>query len=329
MIIKRLYRIVSAAIAAILIMSMTACGNNTSETSETVQSERNLSEDGFDISAAQGFSETTQPVKAKEDILLSPESFYSVYAYMKNATTGNDLLDKNAGDIMFPASMTKVMTALVCIETLADTDELITIPEGLVSSLYEEGASVAGFQEGEQVSVRDLLYGVLLPSGAEACITLARRICGSEEAFANLMNTKAAEIGMTNTHFSNSTGLHSDDNYTTCRDMALLFEYALNNDLFYEIITSASHVCAPTEIHPDGLTFSSTMFGLLGNNHMPNGAVILGGKTGTTDEAGTCLVSFGEFDGCRYILVTGLGQFNEEGIHYNIVDAQTAYSSLV
>ena len=303
----------------------TSISSSVSDTESEITSDEQDSDDDIAPAAVAG-DVPAETSTQKTDVSLFPDIFNSDYCYMKNVTTGYELLNKNASSTMYPASMTKAMTALICIENLPDTSEMVTVPN--VDSLYEESASMAGFSSGESVSVYDLLYGILLPSGADACEALATRVAGSEEAFVALMNQKAAELGMTGTHFSNCTGLHSDDHYSTCCDIELLFEKALENSLFYEIITSRSHTCAPTDVHPDGLTFESTMFKSLSDNIMPNGAEILGGKTGTTDEAGYCLVSFGSFDSCRYILVTGLGHFNAAEEHYNITDARTAYSSL-
>lgn len=263
---------------------------------------------------------------------ISPEAINSIYGYMVRPADGLVILDKSASERMYPASMTKVMTILVAIENLPDLDEKLQVTTEVIASLLEQHSSMAGFAEGEWVSVRDLLYGALLPSGGEACITLANRVAGSEAAFAELMNQKAAELGLTGTHFTNTTGLHDDNHYSTCVDMAKLFETAIQNELFYEVITTQTYKCAPNEYHPEGLELHSTMFSSLANlttnATMENGAVIKGGKTGTTDEGGNCLVSFAEYKGEIYILVTGLGQFNAEGRMYNIEDAVTAYSSL-
>lgn len=263
---------------------------------------------------------------------ISPDAIKSIYGYMVRPEDGAVILDKSSTEKMYPASMTKVMTILVAIENLPDLDEKLQITTDVVASLLEQHSSMAGFAEGEWVSVRDLLYGALLSSGGEACVTLANRVAGSEAAFAELMNQKAEELGLTGTHFTNTTGLHNDDHYSTCVDIAKLFEAALQNELFYEVITTESYRCEPTDYHPEGLELHSTMFESLANvatnATMANGAVIEGGKTGTTDEGGNCLVSFAEYKGHIYILVTGLGQFNNEGRMYNIEDAVTAYSSL-
>ena len=132
------------------------------------------------------------------------------------------MMDKAASEQAYPASITKVMTAILAIENLPDLEEQLTIPEEMFAELTEQGASVAGFDPYEQVSVRSLLYGVLLPSGADACITLADHIAGSEDGFVQMMNDKASELGMEHTHFVNCTGLHDPQHYTTCEDIAAL-----------------------------------------------------------------------------------------------------------
>ncbi len=187
---------------------------------------------------------------------------------------------------------------------------------------------MAGFCEGETVTVRDLLYGILLPSGADACAAISMRVAGSEESFVNLMNQKAAELGLTGTHFSNCTGLHSEDHYMTCKDMALLFETAIQNPTFKEIITAHDYTCPADDYYPEGLYFSSTMFKSLTSENLSNGAVIMGGKTGTTDEAGYCLTSFAQYNNEIYILVTSGAMMDDTGEHYNIADACSIYGAL-
>ena len=116
------------------------------------------------------------------------------------------------------------MTAVLAIENTDDLSQTVTLPYDIFEPLYEENASMAGFQPGEESTLKDLLYGILLPSGAECCMAFADRIAGSEEAFVDMMNEKAAEIGMSNTHFCNATGLHNPDHYSTVKDISVLFE---------------------------------------------------------------------------------------------------------
>ena len=112
---------------------------------------------------------------------------------------------------------------------------------------------MAGFSAGEEVSAEDLLYGVLLPSGAECCIGLAEYVAGSVDAFVELMNQKAAELGMNHTHFCNPTGLHDENHYTTVSDLAILLETVLENDTLRQMATTQNHTCAPTDLHPEGV----------------------------------------------------------------------------
>ena len=220
--------------------------------------------------------------------------------------------------------MTKIMTAIVAIEELDDLDQEITLTSDMFAGLYERDATQAGFQPDETVRAIDLLYGVMLPSGAECCIALADTIAGSEEGFVELMNQKAEKLGMDGTHFCDTTGLHDPDHYSTAKDIAILLKYAIRNDTFREIIESPYYSTPGTNIHPDGITFYSSMF-----NNLPDpsvtGGKILGGKTGFTNDAGLCLASFAEIDGTEYILVTA-GAFSAGTPH--ITDAVTIYNRL-
>ena len=204
---------------------------------------------------------------------------------------------------MYPASMTKIMTTIVAIENLKDLNQEITITNDMVADLYAQDAMQAGFQPNETVKAIDLLYGVMLPSGAECCVALADTVAGSVSDFVTLMNEKAEKLGMTGTHFSDITGLHREDHYSTAKDIALVLRYALKNDTFREIIESPYHSTSGTNIHPDGITFYSTMFKNLSDTSVIDGE-IKGGKTGYTNAAGHCLASFAEIDGVEYILVT-------------------------
>ena len=245
-------------------------------------------------------------------------------AVLMQARGGKVIGEINGDQQMYPASMTKIMTAIVAIEELGDLDQEITLTNEMVAGLAEQNAMQAGFQPGETVRAIDLLYGVLLPSGAECCIALADTVAGSEEAFVELMNKKAAKLGMDNTHFCDTTGLHDPNHYSTARDIAVLLKYAIKNDTFREIIESPWYSTPGTNVHPDGITFYSTMLKNLSDTTVTDGQ-ILGGKTGYTSEAGHCLASFAEIDGLEYILVTG-GAAGTGIPHIN--DAVTIYNRL-
>lgn len=234
------------------------------------------------------------------------------------------LAEKDADSTIYPASMTKMMTALLAIEANPDLDTPVTLPEEIFPALQAQNASLAGFQPRETATVRDLLYGAMLPSGAECCEALAREVSGSEEAFVVRMNQKAAELGMTGTHFCNPTGLHDPEHVSTVRDMARLTEAALQNETFRKLFTTERYTVPATNCHPQGFTMHSTLLSQLDGTELHSGR-ILGGKTGYTGEAGLCLASLAEVKGREYILVTAEAGGDHSTAPYHIEDAVTVY----
>lgn len=275
---------------------------------------------GWRYGVADWISQIGKPVVQELDI----SGINSSHAVLMQARGGKIIGEIGGEETIYPASMTKIMTAIVAIEELSDLEQEITLTSDMFAGLYERDATQAGFQPDETVRAIDLLYGVMLPSGAECCIALADSIAGSEEGFVELMNQKAEKLGMDGTHFCDTTGLHDPDHYSTAKDIAILLKYAIRNDTFREIIESPYHSTPGTNIHPDGITFYSSMF-----NHLPDptvtGGKILGGKTGFTNDAGLCLASYAEIDGTEYILVTA-GAFSAGTPH--IDDAVTIYNRL-
>lgn len=252
---------------------------------------------------------------------------YSPYAVLLDLSSQTEIAEHNSRERIYPASLTKIMTAIVAIENLPDLTETITLPTKMFGMLYIRHASVAGFEPEEAVTVKDLLYGIMLPSGAECCIACADRIAGSEEAFVELMNEKAAKLGLQNTHFCNSTGLHEERHYSTAQDIARLLRYALENDIFREIFCSGSYTSAATGAHPEGITFESTMFKYLGSASV-TGGTILGGKTGYTKEAGLCLASLANIGGRDYILVTAGADGSHDTEAFHVLDAKSVYEQI-
>ncbi len=269
------------------------------------------------------------PLKIEPDpsVPISPDKLNSPNAILIRLKDHTILMQKNSGEKVYPASLTKMMTAIVAIENLPDLEKEITLTNSVFHGLSEADASMAGFQPGERVRAIDLLYGALLPSGAESCIGLADYIAGSEKEFVGMMNQKAADLGMHNTHFENSTGLQNENHYTTVKDLAILLNYALQNNTFREIFTSSRHSIPPTNKHPGGITLYSTMFEELNHQNIIGGE-ILGGKTGYTDEAGLCLASLAQVGKQEYILVSAGAKGDHHSEQYNITDALTVYGSI-
>lgn len=269
------------------------------------------------------------PSKTEPDpsVSISPDKLNSSNAILIRLKDHSILMQKNSEEKIYPASLTKMMTAIVAIENLPDLKKEIKLTNSTFQGLYEADASIAGFQPGEQVKAIDLLYGVMLPSGAECCIGLADQIAGSEQDFVKKMNQKAADLGMDNTHFDNAIGLHNENHYTTVKDLSILLSYALQNDTFREIFTSSRHSTQPTNKHPGGITFYNTMFEELNNQNIIDGE-ILGGKTGYTDEAGLCLASLAKVGKQEYILISAGAKGDHHSEQYNITDALAVYNSM-
>lgn len=260
-------------------------------------------------------------------VTMSLDSLDSPYAILIDKETGTVMASKNGDEIIYPASMAKVMTVLTAIEHIENLDKTITMSYDYYNMLYEQDASRAGFEPGEEAVIRDLLYGALLPSGAECCMELSIQAAGSEEAFAELMNQKAAELGLTQTHFVNSTGLHHENQYSTPHEIAKIVQAALNNKTFREVFTTHSYTVKPTSVHPDGFTFWSSMFKNMQAENVIGGE-ILGGKTGFTQAAGYCLVSMAQVEGREYILTTAGWAGNPRTGQYHINDAFLGYNEL-
>lgn len=206
-----------------------------------------------------------------------------------NRNTKEIKYSKNVFGKMYPASTTKLLTALVCVK-YANLDDVVTVSEFACKQTND--SSVCGLQPGDRISYRNLLYGLMLRSGNDAAIAIAEGMSGSVEEFAVLMNKEARECGATHSHFVNANGLHNDDHYTTVYDMYLIFEKVLDYKLLYDIITTTAYDVAYTSATgaPIQQQWANTNMYLTNQVRKPRGVVVLGGKTGTTNPAGYCLV---------------------------------------
>ena len=221
------------------------------------------------------------------------------YVYVYSPKYNQVLYSNNEYETMLPASLTKMMTVLVAIENIDDLDAEAEIKTEYLAYAIEEHASVAGFEEHEMATAKDLLYGAMLKSGAEACIALVDLACGSEEKFVEKMNEKAEEIGMTGTHFKNVTGLNATDHYSTAYDLALLTDYALNNSLFKTIYTASTYTTVNGKHKFKSFKESRK------NKEGFDTSNIIGSKTGFTDEALYCISALVKCGDEELIVVIG------------------------
>ena len=198
----------------------------------------------------------TWSAQAEEEV-----SVQARYAGAADMQTMQVLYEKNAEAKLYPASLTKVLTALTAMERISDLDETITITAAMLEGLEDGTYSIAGFLLGEEVTVRDLLYGVLLPSGADACQALAIALFGSEEAMVEAMNETASSIGMTHSHFTNTVGMHDADHYTSVSDLFLLMKQAWQNDTLHTIMSTASYTTSSSYYHGEGLRLENSWGG--------------------------------------------------------------------
>lgn len=246
----------------------------------------------------------TYAIKTDDTLKLTDE-IASDYAIMIDLGNNTVVAEKGGDEMIYPASMTKVMTLIVAYENCKNLDDTFTMTAEITDPLFKEGASVAGFSVGEEVTIRDLLYGAILPSGADATDALAIYTAGSIEKFVAMMNKKVLQLGLSNTHFSNPSGLHDKNHYSTPHEMALIFEYAMKIDGCREILSTYKYTTALTDKHPDGILLTSTMFSRMKGDES-GVAEIIAGKTGYTNEGLHCLVSLGKQNGTgkEYVLVT-------------------------
>lgn len=246
------------------------------------------------------------PVQAAAEDTEPSFELDATAALLVDADYDQVLFEKSAHDKRYPASITKVMTALLTLEAIEDgtlsEDQIITVSSTALAGMTDD-ASTQNIKAGEQISVKNLLYCLLVPSANEAAGILAEAVSGSIDAFVVRMNERAAELGMTDTHFANPSGLHDDDHYTTAYDIYLMTREAMTHPLFREIVATADYRVPATNLSEERHFYNTNA--LLSNwkylGYKYNAAI--GVKTGYTEQAGRCLVSAAQEDGRTMIAV--------------------------
>ena len=219
---------------------------------------------------------------------------------LMEATTGQVLFDKEMDEIRYPASTTKIMTALLILENVKDLSQTVTFTDVITPDLAP-GNSTINAQIGEQLTVEECLYGIMLASANEVCTQMAVYVAGSVENFVSMMNKRAAELGCENTHFVNANGLPDPNHYTTAHDLARILAAAIQNEDFCRISGSASYTIPPTNMTPYSRNLENSNALIKEGEYHYEG--VIAGKTGHTEAAKNTLVTAASRDGMTLVCV--------------------------
>lgn len=255
-------------------------------------------------------------------------STYSPACLLMDADSGNILYSKNANTRMYPASTTKIMTAILTLENCKLTDVATASHNAVYSIPY--GYSVATIQEGEELTIEQLLNVLLIPSANDAAVVLAEHIAGSVESFSEMMNNKALELGCKGTHFINPNGIHDENHYTTAYDLALMGKYAMQFDTFRSIVRKTSYALPTTNKYDKEDRLFNTTNDLIKKNYSSSPTnyyyqYATGAKTGYTDPAKNCIVATATKDDVSLIAVVLHDSLTDEGISQRAIDCKTLF----
>lgn len=260
-----------------------------------------------------------QSVAFADELNLNSEA-----AILVEVSTGRILYEKNSTKQMYPASTTKVLTAILVIEN-CELDEIVTVRESSLSNI-PSGYVTCNLQVGEQLSVKDLLYALMIPSANDAAYVLAEYVAGSVEEFSVMMNDKARQLGCKTTHFVNPNGIHEDSHYSSAYDLYLIADYAMKNEFFRTLVATTEYTLPATEKYPNEDRVLETTNELLNENsrkYFYKNAI--GIKTGYTSKAGNCLIGGASRDGLEFIAVVLNGGTTNEGLNSRYVDSKKLF----
>lgn len=247
-------------------------------------------------------------------VLAAEININSKAAILVEVSTGRIIYEKNSTTQMYPASTTKIMTAILVIEN-CDLTEIVTVKESALSNI-PTGYVTCNLQVGEEISVNDLLYALMVPSANDAAYVLAEYVGGSVEEFSNMMNNKAEELGCISTHFVNPNGIHSSSHYTTAYDLYLIASYAMKNETFKNLVSATEYTLPSTNKYPTADRVLKTTNDLINPNKTNYYKNAIGIKTGYTSQAGNCLVAEASRDGLEFISVVLNGDKTNSSIRY-------------
>lgn len=251
--------------------------------------------------------------------VVDEEKIHSSNVGVYNLEDMSLIYGKNIDERISIASITKVMTAIVAVENVEDVYNSVKIDYNQISKWLYEDLSIAGIYDGQELTYYDLIATMLIPSGADSAIFIASSIFKNYNEFINKMNEKASELGMNSTHFSNPVGYDDENNYSTIEDVAIMMKYALENNTLKDILTMKKYTTSDNK-----LTVYSTLDSLAIKYGVQIDKII-GGKTGTTQNAGRCLASFSDDEGVP-LLVIVVGSPLYSNMPYNLIDTEYLYN---
>lgn len=308
----------------------TAAPNNTSDITSSNDTETEPSggvSDGTAVSGDTNSQINSDEIYMEDDSLERPDITASQAALLLDMDSGRLLYGKNIDVKLYPASLTKIMTAVIALEQ-GNLEDTVTVSYDAISSINYLEDSNMGLLTDEQLTLDQLVSAMLIHSANDAANVIAYHVGGSEEAFVELMNNKAAELGMTNTHFENPSGTHSDNHYTTARDMAVLAQYAMQNERFREDVKTPIYKIAPTNKYTIGerILVNTNLFLGTSRSMYQYYAPAIGIKTGHTSQAGYCLVSAASYNDCNLIAVSmKCDKMDEHNDPYTYSDCRTLF----
>ena len=235
-------------------------------------------------------------VYAAEELSINAKS-----ALLIEKNTGKIIYEKNINEKNYPASTTKILTAILTLEN-CNLDDVVTVSSNAISSIPTEYVITPLYVD-EQIKVKDLLYALMLKSSNDAAYVLAEHVGGSIDGFSEMMNNKAQEIGCKNSHFVNPNGIDNPDHYTTAYDMYLIANYAMKNEKFVEIVSTYEYTLPATNKHPSNDRIMKNTNNFINPNSEYYNKNVKGIKTGTTNKAGNCLITESEDNNLGFITV--------------------------
>ncbi len=251
-------------------------------------------------------------------------NIYAPACILMESSTGKILYSKNANAKMYPASTTKVMTAILTLEK-CNLNDIVTVSHDAVFNVPST-YSHASLREGEQLTVEQLLYVLLIPSANDAAFALAEHIGGSVENFATMMNEKAVELGCKNTHFVNPNGIHDENHYSTAYDLALMGQYAMKNAIFRKIVSTTTYNLPTTNKYDkEDRIFATTNELLKSPSSSTYYKYATGAKTGYTDAAKNCIIATASKDSTDLIVVILHDEKTDEGLNTRAADCKTLF----